>query len=613
MTYQPFTLDELKFTGPSKADAIVQFKSGLNLIFGASNAGKSYSLKAIDFMLGSSRPLPQIDESLGYDRIALSLQLPYTGECTLERAMAGGNFKLFSANSKETDRILSARHDATSDDNLSHFLLNECGLGIKHIAKDANGGKRTLSFRDVARFCLVDETSIQSETSPAETGQYQSTTAERSILKLLLTGVDDSAIQPVETRKVFQTRTNAKVEVLEDMLAAIDDELQADFPDVADIDGQGERLESTFQSLNNTVQRAQNSARELLRRKHDLTGALFSRRARLAEIDYNLARFAQLAEVYDSDIARLAALEEAGFMLVVGTERDCPLCGAPPTAQSHQHSVEEIELVRSAALAEINKISRQQKELVATVDELHREKVESETTLAKQERELEDAERELQQLAPQLDENQRQLNELIVIRDHVQRGKSLLAQQRDLILRRDEIAKTKHVASTEKPKLGVPSPVAHEFAQTVSSVLAEWQFPGQRHVSFDEATYDLKIDGKHRRDNGKGVRAVTHAAFKVALLLFCKERDLPHPGFVVLDTPLLTYRDPMKKGPLTDDERAIANTSLKDFFFAHLASLQKIGQFIVLENIDPPNDVMRHANMVTFTGDPVSGRKGLFL
>ena len=54
-----------------------------------------------------------------------------------------------------------------------------------------------------------------------------------------------------------------------------------------------------------------------------------------------------------------------------------------------------------------------------------------------------------------------------------------------------------------------------EFTQTVSTVLEHWQFPGERHVSFDETLYDLRIDGKRRRDNGKGVRAITHAAFIV--------------------------------------------------------------------------------------------------
>jgi hypothetical protein len=147
----------------------------------------------------------------------------------------------------------------------------------------------------------------------------------------------------------------------------------------------------------------------------------------------------------------------------------------------------------------------------------------------------------------------------------------------------------------------------------VSAVLTEWQFPGERHVSFDETTFDLRIDGKARKDNGKGVRAVTHAAFKVALVLYCHERSLPHPGFLILDTPLLTYRDPLRSryGPLSEDEEVFRNTSLKDFFFEHLSANSDKAQFIVIENIDLPPDIERLAQVETFTGDPLSGRKGL--
>ena len=126
-------------------------------------------------------------------------------------------------------------------------------------------------------------------------------------------------------------------------------------------------------------------------------------------------------------------------------------------------------------------------------------------------------------------------------------------------------------------------------------------------------TFDLRIDGKLRKDNGKGVRAITHSAFKVALLLFCHERNLPHPGFLVLDTPLLTYRDPIrsKEGPLSPDEQALRNTSLKDFFFEHLSRNSDKGQFVVIENVDLPTHIEQLAQVETFTGDPLSGRQGL--
>ena len=131
-------------------------------------------------------------------------------------------------------------------------------------------------------------------------------------------------------------------------------------------------------------------------------------------------------------------------------------------------------------------------------------------------------------------------------RDRVKRGLSLIGQRDGLRTRKAAVEAAKVVPAGDRPQFGVSSAAAHDFAQTVSRVLTAWRFPGKRHVSFDEVTCDLKIDGKLRRDNGKGVRAITHAAFKVGLMLHCHERGLPHPGFLALDTPLLTYRDPMR-------------------------------------------------------------------
>jgi hypothetical protein len=104
-------------------------------------------------------------------------------------------------------RSLSAKHNHTNTDNISQFLLDELGFAGKQVATDVHGKKRSLSFRDLSRFCIVDETAIQSEYSPAETGQYVSPTVERSVFKLLITGQDDSAIVAVVDRKTFKTST----------------------------------------------------------------------------------------------------------------------------------------------------------------------------------------------------------------------------------------------------------------------------------------------------------------------------------------------------------------------------------------------------------------------
>jgi hypothetical protein len=119
----------------------------------------------------------------------------------------------------------------------------------------------------------------------------------------------------------------------------------------------------------------------------------------------------------------------------------------------------------------------------------------------------------------------------------------LLPQRERLIKQMDEVEASKPPKLDGNIQLGLSTEKAQEFADVVSGVLSAWGFPGQKRVVFDLSTYDLIIDGKERRNNGKGVRAITHAAFKVALMLFCRERGLSHPGFLVLDTPLLPVRN----------------------------------------------------------------------
>ena len=61
-------INKLSFTGSAVAAEEWLLRSGLNVLYGASNTGKSFAVKTLDFMLGSSRPLPEIEEREAYDR-----------------------------------------------------------------------------------------------------------------------------------------------------------------------------------------------------------------------------------------------------------------------------------------------------------------------------------------------------------------------------------------------------------------------------------------------------------------------------------------------------------------------------------------------------------------
>lgn len=612
------SLAHLSFSGSSTANAGIEFRRRLNLIYGASNTGKSFAYKSIDAALGAGSQLPDIEQRRPFD----TLWLAFTAgdrQMTLSRALAGGPIGLWRGHISqptqgENSRTLRQRNNAANLDNVSQFLLSEIGLRGRKIAENASGSKRSLSFRDIVRFCMVDETSIQSEASPALSGQFASATPERRVFQMLITGTDDSAIQEVISQGDFRVSKAAKVELVEELIGAIDVDLANDYPDAADLSTQDEKLEASFATAQAEFDATRGSIRALLVQKRTLGQELTHKGERLEEVEMNLGRFAQLHKIYQSDIERLEAIEEAGFLLTLGGDQDCPLCGASPSAQRHAHGLDEIARARGAATAEIRKIRQQQADLGETVQLLYAERVSLRDDLPALTSQLDSTEKELVELAPAMKEATQKVTEILTVRDRVKRGLSLLEQRASLEARRDTFAAIRRERPADRTRLEVSSTALHDFAQMVGKVLTAWQFPGDRHVSFDNETFDLKIDGKHRRDNGKGVRAITHAAFKVALLLHCRERNLPHPGFLVLDTPLLTYRDPLtsKYGELAGDEEEIASMSLKDHFFEHLAAQSQGAQFIILENVDPPTNITKLAHVEVFHGKPGGGRFGLF-
>ena len=83
-----------------------------------------------------------------------------------------------------------------------------------------------------------------------------------------------------------------------------------------------------------------------------------------------------------------------------------------------------------------------------------------------------------------------------------------------------------------------------DFERMIHETLEAWHVPGSNRVRYDPTTAELSVDGQPRKSRGRGMRSILHAAFAVSLARRNTARDLIHPGFVVLDTPVLTYRRP---------------------------------------------------------------------
>lgn len=599
MTRPRMWLTRLVLSGPSVKPAEITFSKGLNAVVGASDTGKTFIAECIDFMLGGSTPLREIPEALRYDSARLHISLNTSeSEIVIERSLRGGDFKLMEGNALPIK--LRAKHDPKKEDSLSVYLLKSINLWGKRIRQNSRGVTRPISFRDLMRFSFVDEGFIQTRTSPIHGLKSHYPVAESSVFRLLLTGVDDSSVIAVEDGKTVKARASGKVEVLKEMLSDLDKELIVDGKLLSrkELGAQLEKLDVTIAHLSQLVDVDEKTASSIEESRQETWVRLRHTDSKLSVQTELKGRFDLLESQYRSDLARLDSISEAGLMLNQLQAEKCPMCGAAPEYhQIHSGSPEEMTM---ACHAEAAKIRVLLKDLSDTV---HSNNAEVATLVGLKDR-----------LQEEFDATTNEIERTLKTRiantfDTLYRAKgerTKVLRTLEQLTKRDNIYERLSMANKEKPAratevLTVESSATEIFSQEVQSLLQSWQYPGLQRVTFSDRDEDLIISGKRRSSHGKGVRAITHAAFNLALMRYCIQHGTPHPGFIVLDSPLVVYRQP-------DPGEEGFSKDVKQNFYRSLANNFNDCQVIIMENDMPPSD-LTGANVQTFTGTP-EGRKG---
>lgn len=617
MIWSPLQLRGLSFNGPDKAPALLEFQRGLNVVCGSSDTGKSFILEAIDFLLGSRNPPKDIPERIGYDRARLVLQPTDTETFTLERSTSGGNFHRFegawlSSEPNIQPNILRERHDGTKDNTLSTYLLSLIKLQDKNVLKNQQGETQSLSFRNLTKLVIVKESEITKDFSPILSGQNTLKTTDYSVFKLLLTGVDDSAFvayAKVEAeRATIQQNNNAKVELIDEFLEELQRELSQFGTNRVEAEDRLAQLKARSDTQQETLNQLQQELDNRVERRRELTEQLERLSSRIGEISSLLLRFELLKKHYQIDLERLAAIQESGSLFVHLERTPCPLCGVPPGEQ-HQDEVcdGDVESVIHAANAEIAKVEKLSQELDQTAADLRSETEQLSLQQAQVNPELQILNREIQEIISPFKDAQNTFSELIKQSGEIQRVIDKFSRVEELQEKRAMLlTKTEELRDPVKPKVDLSMSVLDDFAQTVQRILQAWNFPNSHRVHFDENTKDIVIGGQPRTSRGKGLRAITHAAMTIGLMEFCKNKNLSHPGFVVLDSPLLAYYKPESL------EDSLQGSDLEIQFYDYLVNNHSESQIIIIENERPQTNFMDRISLNVFTKNPDEGRYGFF-
>jgi hypothetical protein len=596
----------IRVTGTGKHDAVIKFASGGNVVAGVSNSGKSYMLRCMDFVLGAEEMNKKIDEAAGYELVFLEFADSKGKSLTLVRQLTGGDvtvhYSTIDTIKGDGTTVAWKRQGKSTNPDVSSVFLPFAGMKEARLRANSKGVTNRLTVRTLLPSFLVDETSIISERSPIYGNSGFDQTSRKRMLSYLLTGIDDEAVVNVEQSEIAQAEANAKLSLISELLKPIEQRIQLGSP-LTDSDQHStiNRADEAIERLSSSLAEDRQERAKLQRERSDALTALQSAESQIMAIDELMARYALLHKRYDSDLDRLDFIAEGSYFLNGLQETRCPLCDQP-MGEEHRHKFESyanLETVYASSQAEAAKILGLRNDLVETISTLKARRAEREDQQRIAAEELDRiAARIDRELAPALQATKSQLDNLIQRRLELEAMKVDTEQVDALIAVRQSLEATLAKSDSAPKKWeAIDSIAAHKFCLEIQEVLKEWSWKGQVQVEFDDKRFDIKVDGKARQSNGKGVRAILHAAFVVALLRFCHNNQTPHPGFIVLDSPLTTF----KQGRDSGTEESI-DPSIEAAFWVSIEKLNADLQIVVLDNKEPPPHVASAISYTWFAG-----------
>jgi hypothetical protein len=556
-------------------------------------------------MLGASR-LKEIPEAEGYTRILLGLRLSDGNVITLSRVPGENEVDVYDGDIRQLtaatpQRTLKAKHNAKSTNNLSRYLLQLIGADGRRVLRNSRREFRSLSFRDLAHLCVISETQMAAPRSPVLTsGQVTNETVEKSVFKLLMTGLEEAegTKDPSDVEKKIG---KGKIDLLDSLIRDAENSFSLNVTE-SELRQQMSRLETSLANVSAAASELLAWRSVLVDRSRDLESQRGDNQRVAGEVAELLARFGLLREQYESDLARLQMVAEAGTLMGYFHSGTCVFCGASPEHQQPGHYLEETTQLQEAVAAETRKTTELHVDLLSTIEDLELRlndlNAEHETITG----EASTLSREFSELDERLAPLNTSTQELLEARSRVEADLAIYAQIQHFENLKTSLSGTGAATPPARPD-GIPAADIAQFERMIQETLLSWKVPDECRVSYDQVTAEISVDGRSRRSRGKGVRSIIHAAFSIALARYTAIDDLIQPGFVVLDSPVLTYRQP-------DDKDTVLTYDVVEHFYRGLIADFPV-QVVVIENGDPPGDIDEYAQVYAFS-TPGSKRVGFF-
>lgn len=589
----------------------VEFSSGMNIIHGPSNTGKSYVLGCVSFMFGRDIPFTRV--STGYDTISIRFENDDGEYVFAERKIVDGKNGERGDNSVKitasAEGFESGKY-SIRDKTYSDLLMRLIGVDKRHkiIAKQ-NGTQNDLTMRSLFHFFYLDEDNIFSKQSPFYPPGYSNPTPSLSSLLFLLDGRDYQDILPQESaaereKKAIQKTgvilyLNAKIQELTLRRAEIEQAV-AQMGNV-DVEAAMDSVIKEIDAIDRQIVIASEESRELVEQ-------IYTASSRLEEAYFLQDRYKSLHSQYASDIRRLQFITDGErkrsniHRLVV-----CPFCD-----QEMADNSDERESYLAASDVELKRVKYQMRDLEQAQRDISAEII----ALEKQIKALEEKNEEVikvlnQNLRPRATE----------LKNTVVAYRGIVLQQREIYAMETMAAELNtdafnQASEDEDPEIKFePRKVLgnsdhwSQLSNSFDEMVRDCVYPGKPVARIDIDTCDPVVNGKHKRDEGKGYRAFLNTIMLFNLMRYLSSYGTYAPRFLLLDSPILSLKE--KKKDITEQEKA--TPGMRESLFRYMVTHCDGNQVIISENELPEGVDYSSAHLIEFTQEEDSERYGFLL
>ncbi|MAM09170.1 hypothetical protein [Sphingobium yanoikuyae] len=596
---------EIRLTGPNVEDASVKFGPGPNVIAGESDTGKSYLLHCLDYIFGAEELKKRIPQAEPYDELKVEFQNTAGDYLTLVRSLSGGDLKAHRSQIDAIDgngeTIAYRRHGTSKADDVTSVLFPFAGIKEALLRKDNDGKTQRLTIRTFLPTIIVDEVSVIEEQSPVLGRGGFDDTARKRMFAYMLSGKDDSSVVASEKKAIVTARLNAQVALIDDLLAPLEEQLQATPTDQTE--DSIEKIDETIAKVSDELAAIETERANLLNERDASSEMKTKAETQVLAIDQLLTRYQLLSEHYTSDLNRLDFVAEGAHYFDGLQTVTCPLCGQNMN-EEHVHKAAQASAdVYAAARAEAAKILAQRADLEDAIGSLEQRREARDAERATALATYQGAERRLASiLQPAAANSTAQLRRLNARRLELESARNTSDQVETLRALKAEIEKSNTGKGKAKQQWeSLPGTSLLAFCKEIEAVLKEWKWEGEGRVEFDEKNFDIKVDGQTRQSHGKGFRAVLYSAFVIALVRYCQKKNLPHPGVLVIDSPLTSYKRRGAKDVKGSD--STVSFGVETAFWEALTKIARDVQVIIVENKEPPASVAAAVHYEWFAGN----------